>query len=254
VKRLVVPLVALAILLAGCKVDTTITVHVERDGSGVVTVDLQLDPEAVRASESGGAKLEDRVRLGDLADAGWKVGAWERTPEGAASLQLSKAFTSPDQVAGIVAEVNGTEGPVRDVRAERDRGVLATSYEVTGAVDLAAMQTGIAADPDLMASLAGQLVDTHAIDQSLLQQVRDALSVKVVVELPDGTTTVQGVAGQNVEIDASSSVRDDRRIFLILLAIGLIVLAVIVFFGGRHSRRRARARGPIPRFDPYGRA
>lgn len=252
-RRLAPFLVALAFVLVGCNVDATVTVTMQEDGSGVVALDVRLDPEAVRATEAGGGTLEERVRLADLADSGWKVGEWVRTPDGAAALRLSKAFTSPDQVAGIVAELNGADGPLRDVRAVRDRGLLGTDYRVTGAVDLAAIQTGIAADPELVASLTNQQVDVNAIDQALLQQVRDSLDVDVVVELPDGTTTVRGVPGERTELAASSSVRDDRRIVLILVAVALVVIAVIVFVGGSHSRRKARARAPIPRFDPHGR-
>lgn len=252
-KRLVLVLVALAFLLAGCKVDTTVTIDVHDDGSGVVTVDVRLDAQAVQAVEAGDAKLDTQVRTGDLAKAGWTVGKWQRADDGSASLQLSKAFTSPDQVAGIIGEISGANGPLRDVTASRDRGVLATQYDVTGAIDLPAVQTGIAADPELLGSLTNQSIDVNALDQSLLQQVKDALSVKVVVKLPGGTTTVVSDATKRVDIDASSSVRDDRRILLILGAIVLLVLAVVAYFGGKHQRRRARARAPIPRFDPHGR-
>jgi hypothetical protein len=247
-----VALVALALLLAGCQVDATVTIDVEDDGSGVVTVDVRLDAAAVRATESGGATLDQRVRLADLDASGWRVGGWERADDGSATIRLSKAFTAPDQVAGIIAEISGTEGPLRDFDAARDRSMLATQYDVRGVLDLAAITTGIGADPDLVGSLTNQQVDVLALDQSLLQQVRDALSVEVVVNLPGGeTVTVDGVLGQRVAIDASSSVRDTRRIVLILLAVVLIVLAVVVWVGGRHTRRRARARQPIPRFDPH---
>ena len=137
--------------------------------------------------------------------------------------------------------------------AARDRGVLATNYDVTGAVDLGAIATGITADPDLVGSLTNQQVDVTAIDQSLLQQLRDSVTVQVVVNLPGGTTTIVGVPGQRVEIDASSTVRDTRRIALLLVAVALLVIAAVVWFGGRHSRYRHRARQPIPRFDPHGR-
>lgn len=252
-RRLSILLVALAVLLAGCKVDATVTVDVRDDGSGVVTLDVKLDPEAVSATEAGGAKLADRVRLANLEQAGWKIGTWQRADDGSASIRLSKAFTSPDQVAGIVAELSGPYGPLRDVHATRDRGPLSTSYDVTGSIDLAAMATGIGADPDLVAALGNQHVDPAAVDQSLLQQVRDSLTVTVVVNLPGSTTTVTGEGGKQVAIDASSSVRDTRRIVLLLVAIALVVIAVAVWFGGRHSRRRARARAPIPRFDPHSR-
>jgi len=254
VKRLSLVLVALALLLAGCKVDATVTVDVHRDGSGTVTVDVHLDPAAVQAMESGGGKLEDRVRLGDLAKADWKVGTWQRAEDGSAQIQLSKSFTSPDQVAGIVGEINGANGPLRDFTATRDRGVLGTDYSVKGAIDLGAIGTGVTGDADLVAALTNQQVDVGQIDQSLLQQLHDALSVQVVVNLPDGsTTTVSGVPGQRVEVDASHSARDTRRLVLFAVALGLVVLALVVWFGGRGSRRRARARAPIPRFDPHSR-
>ncbi|MET0627065.1 MAG: hypothetical protein ABW033_01250 [Acidimicrobiia bacterium] len=252
-RRLSILLVALAILLVGCKVDATVTVDVHDDGSGVVTLDVKLDAQAVSATEAGDAKLQDRVRIANLETAGWKIGSWQRADDGSASIRLSKAFTSPDQVAGIIGELSGDSGPLRDAQATRDRGLLSTSYDVTGAIDLAAIQTGIAADPDLVGALTNQQVDPAAIDGSLLQQIRDALTVKVVVNLPGSSTTVTGVSGQRVAIDASTSVRDTRRIVLILVAVVLLVVAVVVWFGGRHSRRRARARAPIPRFDPHSR-
>lgn len=251
-KRLSILLVAFA-LLAGCKVDATVTVDMHDDGSGVVALDVRLDAEAVRATEAGGAKLADRVRIANLDAAGWTIGPWQRADDGSASIRLSKAFTSPDQVAGIVGELSGPFGPLRDVHATRDRGLASTSYAVTGAIDLAAIQTGIGADPDLVASLTNQLVDPAVVDQALLQQIRDSLTVKVVVNQPGSSTTVTGVSGQRVAIDATSSVRDTRRIALVLVAVALLALAVVVWFGGRHSRRRARARAPIPRFDPHSR-
>jgi hypothetical protein len=251
VRRLVLFLVALAFVVAGCKVDATVTVTMEEDGSGVVALDVRLDPEAVKATEADGGKLQERVRLAGLREAGWRIGDWVRTPDGAAALRMTKAFTSPEQLAGIVAELNGSDGPLRDFRAERDRGLLGTDYEVTGAIDLAAVGTGIATDPDLVGALTNQQIDVNAVDQSLLQQLRDSLTTKVVVELPDGTTTVNGVAGQRTAVEADTSVRDDRRIVLVLVAVALLVIAVIVFVGGSHSRRKARARAPIPRFDPH---
>src|SRR5215510_9777873 len=106
-RRLALVLVALVALLAGCKVDTAVTVDLRDDGSGVVTVRATLDPDAVRAAESGGGKLEDRVRLSDLRSAGWTVSQWTRTTSGEAQIRLSKPFASVDQVAPIINEVSG---------------------------------------------------------------------------------------------------------------------------------------------------
>ena len=74
------------------------------------------------------------ARISDKADSEIPE-PWATADDGSATLTLSKAFTSPDQVAGIVGEVSGTNGPLRDVTASRDRGLLATNYSVKGAVD-----------------------------------------------------------------------------------------------------------------------
>jgi hypothetical protein len=251
VKKLWVLLVALVALLAGCKVDTAVTIDVHDDGSGTVSVRATLDPEAVRAAEAGGGTLEDRVRLSDLSAAGWTVSPWVRSDAGSAQIELTKSFSSPDEVASIVDEVSGPNGPVRDVTAKRERGAMSTDFGVTGAIDLAAMGTGVAADQDLVNALTNAQVDVGAIDESLLTELRNAVTVSVVVKLPDGsTTTIAGQPGVGVPIDVSASVLDTRRLGLLALAVVLVVLAIIVLMIGR---RRRRARGPIPRFGVHSR-
>ena len=100
--RWVLLLVALVVLLAGCKVDTTVDVTVREDGSGVVRVVVEADAEAVKAAESGGVPIEQAVRLGDLAEAGFRVGAWQEAEDGSATIVISRPFDSVDEVQGIV--------------------------------------------------------------------------------------------------------------------------------------------------------
>ncbi|MFI5053093.1 MAG: hypothetical protein ACHQDE_01925 [Acidimicrobiia bacterium] len=239
-KRILLVVCALLVVLAGCKVDATVSIRVHRDGSGVVTVTANLDPEAVKAAETGGGKLEDRVRLADLGRAGWTVEPWARGKDGSAQIVLRKPFQSPTQVAGIMREVSGASGPLRDVTVTRDRGLLSTHYEVKGSLDLAQLQTGVAADPDVVAALTNQKVDVNAIDQSLLAQIRDSFGLTVTVQLPGRDTQVVGTAGKARRIDASTSVLDTKRVGLILGAIVLVVLAILVlFWPGRRARRRA---------------
>jgi len=246
-KRLSILVCVLVALLAGCKVDTTVSIRVHRDGSGVVTVTAVLDGEAVKAAETGGGKLEDRVRVGDLDRAGWTV-KWVHAADGSAQIVLRKPFQAPDQVAGIMREVSGTTGPLRAVTLTRDRGPLSTSYDVKGTLDLARLQTGVAADPDVVASLTNQQVDLHALDQSLVAQIKDSLGVTVDVRLPGGRTEVVGTAGRSTPIDASTSVLDTNRIGLILVAVVLVVAAFLVLLwpGPRSRARRRGARRASP--------
>ena len=233
----------LVVLAAGCKVDTTVSIRVRDDGSGVVQVTAVLDSDAVQAAEAGGGKLEDRVRLADLSAAGWKLAPWTRASNGSARLRLSKPFDTPAQVHDIVGEISGSVGPLRDVTVQRDRGLLSTKYDVKGSLDLADIGTGLTSDADLVARLSDQKVDVNALDQALLAEVRDSLSLRVRVQLPgQATSQTVGRAGKQVPIATSASVLDTKRLALIAAAIVLVVLAVLVLVwpGGRRRSRAER--------------
>ncbi len=228
------------LLAAACKVDTTVTVTMHDDGSGVVSVTAVLDPDAVKAAESGGGKLEDRVRLGDLAKAGWTAQPWARAADGSAQITLTKPFGNPEQATAIVQEISGTAGPLRGVTVTRDAGTFSTSYSTTGTLDLKDLQTGLTTDKDVVGSLLGQAVDAGAVDQSLLADLRDSLGVTVKVELPGGTTVVKGTPGQATAVDASTSVLDTTKVILVTVAVVLVLLAIVVLlWPGRRRRRRA---------------
>jgi hypothetical protein len=237
-------LVAATLLaLAGCKVDSTVTVHVGEDGSGVVSVHVALDADAVAAAEADGGKLEERVRLSDLSSAGWKVGAWQRAADGSATLDLSKPFTKVAQVAPIVRELNGANGPLKAVRVARSDGTFSTGYSARGTVDLKNLSTGVPGDAQLVQALTAQHVDVNAIDQQLLADVQHSFGLRLVVELPGGKrATVAPAAGSAQAVDVSSSVRNDDRVLYAIAAGGFVLLAVVVMLNGRRVKRRRRRR------------
>jgi hypothetical protein len=231
------------VLAAACKVDTTVTVTVHDDGSGVVSVTAVLDADAVKATEAGGGKLEDRVRLADLTAAGWTVQPWARAADGSAQITLSKPFADAAQATAIVKELNGAVGPLRDFTVSRDPGTFSTSYSTTGTLDLEDLQTGLTSDKDVVGSLVGQGVDAGAVDQSLRSDLRDSFGLTVKVEQPGGTTVVKGVPGHATPVDASTSVLDTTRVILVTIAVVLVVAAIaVLLWPGRRRRRRATRR------------
>lgn len=240
-RRLLLVVVLACLLLAGCKVDTTVTVAVNDDGSGSVRIKVVLDAEAVQNAEAGGGRLEDRVRLGDLQSAGWKVSPWTRAPDGSASLTLRKSFADASQVAGIFAEVNGTNGPLRGVALERDHNLLFTTYNVRGDADLSQLTAGAASDPEVAAQLTGQRVDLGQVDQQLTQEIRDAFRLRVRLELPGGTKEIVPQPGKNVSLSASTTHVDFGRALLLLAAVVLGVLGIVVLVRGELLRRRRDA-------------
>jgi hypothetical protein len=232
--RLLVLAVAGALLLAGCRVDTTLTIDVDQDGSGVVRVRTTLDADAVRQAEANGGKLEDRIRIADLAGSGWTATAWTRRPDGSATLVVRKPFESAADLRGVMAELNGPKGPVQDVALQRDSGLLTTSFDVTGVADLSQLSSGVLDDQEVVGRLTAERVDLPALDQRLSEQLHGSFHLRVVVRFPDGSTeTVRTPAGERTEIDASSSDLDATRAGLLATGILLAALAIVILVRGR---------------------
>jgi hypothetical protein len=242
-RRLLVVVVA-GVLLAGCKVDTTLTIDVHEDGSGSVRVRVALDAEAVQNAQAGGGMLEDRVRLGDLQAAGWTVTPWRRAPDGSATVSLRKNFGNAGDLAGVVAELSGKNGPLPRVALERNRGFLSTEYKITGDADLSRLTAGIADDPEVLAQLTGQRVDLAQIDQRLAQQINDAFRLRIRFVFPGGDVTeVQPEPGEKVSLATSTSQFDTTRALLLGGGVVLGALGVVLFVHGELRRRRQRRPG-----------
>ncbi|HMF82179.1 MAG TPA: hypothetical protein VKI01_02810 [Acidimicrobiia bacterium] len=243
-RRLSFAVLACALLLAGCKVDATLTIAVHDDGGGTVRVRVAADAEAVRNAEAGGGKLEDRVRLGDLQTAGWTVSPWRRTSDGGASLTLRKDFANAGELAGVIDELNGANGPLRNVKLARDRGLVATDYELSGVADLSQLTAGVAADPDVVAQLTAQRVDVAQVEQRLAQEINDAFRLRIRLVAPGGDTKViDATPGKRVSLATSTSQLDTTRVALLAVAVVLGLAGVVLFVRGeRRSRRRRHPR------------
>jgi hypothetical protein len=221
--------VALALLLSACSVDSTVTVKMREDGSGTVTVDATADPEAVQAAEVGGGTLEDRVRLSDLPAAGWNVSPWQHNVDGSASIALEKSFTSVDEVPGILRELSGPNGPLREARFTRSQSFFSTKYTARAGIDFGAATTGVTSDADLVARLQAQGVDVGGVDQQLLGQLRRGFTTRLVVELPGGTkVTATPEPGKPATLAASDSVQNTKRVTFVVVTALLVIAALLV--------------------------
>lgn len=250
----------LVVFGAACEVDATVTVQVHDDGSGTVSARLVLDPEAVQAAETSVVKLEDAVRLGDLEDAGWESSGWQRQKNGGATIEVSKDFERAEDAAEVIAELNGPDGPLRDIEVERDVSTFRTQWSFSGVADLDDLETGIEGDPELIARLTAERVDPAVLDEQLLARVKAGFRLTVVASLPDSDDQEFPVPpGTSVEMSESSSQSATGRMVLFAVAFTVLAIAVLVFLFGegrdlRRRRRLATARGPSGRgvalFDP----
>jgi hypothetical protein len=109
----------MTMLLSACRVDSVLTVRVERDGSGTVTLEAIADAAVVQAAPG----LAEDLRLDDAVAAGWTVEGPLATETGGLRVVLTRAFASVDQANALLQSVNGPSGPLRGVTLVRSGGV-----------------------------------------------------------------------------------------------------------------------------------
>ena len=248
-RTLLVPL-AFLIALAACRVEATVTVRMRENGSGIVSLRVVLDRAAVRAAEIGNGKLEQRVRLDDLPSAGWTVTPWKRDADGGATLMIRKRFSGPREVAGIVREINGTDGPLRAFSASRTSSTFVTHWKVDGGVDLRLPRVGVATDPQLVAKLTAERVDIPQIESRLASAMK-GVRVHLVAELPDADRReVVAAIGGDAVLRESSQNTDVNRLLMLVGGLALAVIAIMLFvLGELRARRRTRRNKPSRRPD-----
>lgn len=243
-RRLLPLLVALLAWATGaCQVTLTAGIDVNRDGTGRVVAGLGLDDEAIR--EVG--DLATALRLDDVRAAGWQVDPPRKEGDGLTWVRATKPFTEAEQVPGIVAELNGPEGPFRGFTVTRTKSLTRTKTTFTGTVDLAAGLTGLS-DAELTAALGD--IDLGLDPEGLRTRFGDRLKVQATARLPGGITTNAPTrdggravwapeVGQTVQLEASSSAfRVDPR--LPIAAGAALLLAVTLLAVLLRRRRRPR--------------
>jgi hypothetical protein len=215
----------------------------QSSGSGEVEARLTLDAEATRAVEAGGATLESRVVLTDLAAAGWQGGAWERRPDGSASVAVVKGFAQPDEVGAIYAELSGENGPFRSVRATMRDGLVTNDWRFTGNLDLRAPNAGVTADAQLAQSITGSGLDPAKVQELLSAAVGSSVVVTNRVELPASAPREwTAEVGKTISMKATSSQFDPTRGLLVIGGGIVVLLGVVLFLAGEARARRVRRR------------
>lgn len=253
--RALILVAAASILLAACRVDTTLVVRMRGSGAGEVAVRVHLDRAAVAAAQVDGRRLEDAVRIDDLAAAGWTVRGWHRSG-GGATLTVAKPFTDPAGATAIVQEITGPTPLVRTFDLDHRSGGLRDTYRVRIDLDPAALRSGLADDPALAARVRAAGVDPAAAAAALDRAAGSSLRLAVVARLPGAGPQSSTATDGSVALDASSTEWHASAVLLLLVGLALIVAAVaIVIAGIRAQRRRPRGRHAprAPRHAPHER-
>jgi hypothetical protein len=244
-RRLVslIVVVALAALLAGCKVDTVTTITVAPNGSGIVNVRVHLDGDAVKVVQRNGAKLDQQIRLADLGKSGWRVTPWQRSTDGSATVQLTHSFGNEHDLTQVLAALTGANGVLQDPQLIHSRNFVRDREGVAVTADLSALKSGVRQDKELSSRLQAAGIDVAAVDYVLGAQLKDAFSLAVTLRVPhDKTHTYRFQAGQRQAVDLASSNVHWNQVMLLLIGSILVFLALLLYLSASISARRRRTR------------
>jgi hypothetical protein len=232
---------ALAVLVAaGCEMRTTVEIAVAEDGSGTVTVVVELDAEALdrvpdldadRTSDV--ADLGALVRTDDLEAAGWTVAEPVGSDDGGATLRVSRAFGTPAEAEQILDELTGPDGALRDLAVDRSTSFGRTDVGVTGRIDLSG---GLEAfgDDGLAFALEGEPLgeDAAAIEARIGRPLAEAVTFEVITDIDgEASTWSPRLGDQPQEIGAERTFWNVPVLVLaavaVVAAVALVVLLVV---------------------------
>jgi len=250
--------VMLSLLLAACRVDTTVTLQVDPNGTGEVAVVATADAAMVQAVPD----LRESLAFDDLKDAGWSVSDIAETEEGGLQVRVSRNFDNPEQASVLLNSLSGQFGPFKNmsvVRSDKEtdsRWDLAGMLEVNGGLNAFAdtalldliggapfedrlsqsgVEIGQAVGITFVADLPGDLVSTTGIETDRGVQWQVSF---------DGSTQDVATVTQNTAV-AATVARVFSPILMWLLIAWLVAMALlsgaVVYYRARRSRRTPTA-------------
>lgn len=243
-RRLALAAAAFAVLLTACKVETTVGIDAEADGTGRVRVEVALDRDAARRVPD----LAKQLRVDDLRAAGWQVDEPQKTDDDGVTVEAVKRFRTPGEAAQAVEELSGPTGPFRDFELRRDRSFLKTKTAFEGTVDLSGGVENFG-DDALRERLGGSALgfDPAELEQRLGTALSRVFVFRVVARLPGNvesnapTSTDNGavwrpVLGERVVLQATAERWNYRNIGAAAVSLAAAAALVVVLV----RRRRAR--------------
>ena len=186
-----------ALALTACRLDVTVDVEIEPDGTGVVTMVATADAELVEQVPG----IADDLRLDDAVANGWSVDGPTETDDGGLTITLTHPVHSADELANVLNSI----GPPLDGMAAA-RTPDPESEQTTNAIDGRLVLTdGYAsfADADLIEAVGGVPFQEELEASGLAPD--EAMSFTYRVSLPGELVSAETgveVGGDTIEWNA----------------------------------------------------
>jgi phosphatidylinositol mannoside-binding LppM-like protein len=249
-------IVIAVMLLAACRVDTTVDISMGADGAGTITVTAVADADVIEQAPG----LAQDLRFDDAETAGWTVSDPADTADGGLQVRLTHTFADPEEATALLQSINGSGGPLHGMTLTRVVDDGGTSVSLAGSLRI----DGLAAfsDPDVLAKIGATPYAEQIAAANL--SPNNAVGVTVRATLPgkiaSATGTVEGgsvswiVPLDGSPLDLTTTAVDDHGtakiwgiaagVALIALVVWCVVAAAFIAWVMQQRKRRAHPRGP----------
>ena len=179
-RRLLALLVA-ALALTACKIDATVAVVVEPDGSGTIALTIVADADVVTQAPG----LAEDLRFDDAIAAGWELEGPTATEAGGLTVTLTHSFATVEEATVLLQSVNGSGGPLHDAVLSRIVEGDTVTTSLTGNIRVEGGMDAFA-DPDVLAAIGGS---PYADDIAATgQRPADVVTFTMTADLPGSVT------------------------------------------------------------------
>ena len=241
------------VMLSSCKVDQSISLTVNPNGSGTVRVEVTADKAIVEAVPT----LAQDVRTDDLVKAGWDVDGPTATNTGGLRVELRRKFSTPNEATKIIAQISEAKGPLHKIALARSGKDTNSVWNLTGWVEV---NGGLDAFvDDTTRELLGTTPYAADVSEAGLD-LGDAINITFTAQLPgeiDSTTGLQNdgavtwrvpMDGSRVDVAttsthvavASSISRVARPVLLALLVLWIVASLILLLLVANARNRRPR--------------
>ena len=243
------------VLLASCRVDTQVSMVVNPDGSGNVTVTIDVDKEIVQRSPD----IADKLDFSDLEKNGWQLTKPVDTASGGKQVVLVRNFANESEATAVLAQLNGDRGPFREVILRRGGKARDSSWNLSGRLEVTGGLQAFA-DDQLIAALGATPYENTVKSQNL--DLGKALTIEFVVSLPgelksstaipengtltwrvatDGTPVDLATSTENVDVVGTlGGIASKIGLVLLIAWLGLMAVLGALLYKRQYERQRKR--------------
>ena len=179
---------AALLALSACRVETSVDVTVNEDGSGVVIVSVAADDDAVAYMPD---LASGELRLDDISEAGWVVSGAVVRADGGVTVTAAKEFESAGQIQLILDELAGPGVIFSDVSLSQSREFARAQWDFSASIDpsppleaFSDARLGAVLDGEIFGRPLGDLLaEISALEDSFALEF--ALTLPADIEIPD---------------------------------------------------------------------